>query len=142
MNESIDDDFILGFVPIQLSSFKPQSLLHAFDFLGFDSDHNLVIAESRKSSIPSPLYSPHGNALNPPFVEFVGQIINGFFALFMFIQLYRLVFAKKTSPRIYTSTPGLQTFKTFLVLVQIVLCASLYELNKSSYFIVVWPQSC
>nr|MCP8719475.1 ABC transporter transmembrane domain-containing protein [Asgard group archaeon] len=135
MNESIDDDFILGFVPIQLSSFKPQSLLHAFDFLGFDSDHNLVIAESRKSSIPSPLYSPHGNALNPPFVEFVGQIINGFFALFMFIQLYRLVFAKKTSPRIYTSTPGLQTFKTFLVLVQIVLCASLYELNKSSYFI-------
>ena len=53
----------------------------------------------------------------------------------MFIQLYRLVFAKKTSPRIYTSTPGLQTFKTFLVLVQIVLCASLYELNKSSYFI-------
>ncbi|RCK60461.1 Multiple drug resistance-associated protein-like transporter 1 [Candida viswanathii] len=134
MNESCDDNFILGFRPVQLSSFRPQSLLHTFDFLGFETSDNEMTA-SAELSMPSPLYSPHGNALNPKFVEYVGQIINGFFALFMLIQLYRLTAGRKRSLRIYTATPTLQSFKTFLVLVQIVLAMSLLQLTKNAYFI-------
>ncbi|RCK63604.1 Multiple drug resistance-associated protein-like transporter 1 [Candida viswanathii] len=134
MNGSTDDKFILGFVPIQLSLFTPHSLLHTFDFLGSHGTQDVSVV-STELTIPSPLYSPHGNALNPQFVEYIGKIVNGFFALFMLVQLYRLTLARKTPLRIYTATPTLQSFKTFLVLVQIVLTVSLFQLSKNAYFI-------
>ncbi|RCK55826.1 Multiple drug resistance-associated protein-like transporter 1 [Candida viswanathii] len=133
MNDINNDTFVLRLGPIELSTFQPQSLLHTFDFLGIQGDQELI--GSTKLTFPSPLYSPHGNALSPQFVEYVEHLINAFFALFMLVQLYRLTISRKTPQRIYTATPTLQSFKTFLIVVQVVLVALLFQLSKNTYFV-------
>ncbi|KAL6453230.1 MLT1 Multiple drug resistance-associated protein-like transporter 1 [Candida maltosa Xu316] len=52
----------------------------------------------------------------------------------MLFQLYKLL-TKKTHHSVYTSTPVSQSFKIFLVLVQVIFYASLYQLSKSTYFL-------
>lgn len=137
MNE-LNRELILGLSPVHLSLFNSESLLHTFNFFGVgDGQANIAsnYVTASKFVIPQPLYSPHGNALNPAFVELIGQAVNTFFAIFMLFQLTRLLLTKKKSHRIYTPTPFSQTLKISLVLLQVILVALLYFLNKNSYFI-------
>lgn len=137
MNE-LNRELILGLSPVHLSLFNSESLLHTFNFFGVgDGQANIGsnYVTASKFVIPQPLYSPHGNALNPAFVELIGQAVNTFFAIFMLFQLTRLLLTKKKSHRIYTPTPFSQTLKISLVLLQVILVALLYFLNKNSYFI-------
>ena len=133
MNNSINDDHVLGLFPIQLSSLNPYSLLHLFDYLGFEKNQqSFIYTANNQFVIPNPLYSNHGNALNPEFVEFVGLIINVLFALFMLIQLYQLTITRKTTTQyIYIPTPKSQSLKLFLVFVLIVSYFSIFQFNNN-----------
>ncbi|KGU31669.1 hypothetical protein MG7_01235 [Candida albicans P34048] len=137
MNNSINDDHVLGLFPIQLSSLNPYSLLHLFDYLGFEKNQqSFIYTANNQFVIPNPLYSNHGNALNPEFVEFVGSIINVSFALFMLIQLYQLTITRKTTTQyIYIPTPKSQSLKLFLVFVSIVSYFSIFQFNNNGTLI-------
>ncbi|EGW30937.1 MRP-like transporter [Spathaspora passalidarum NRRL Y-27907] len=85
-------------------------------------------------SIPDPLLSHHGNALNPEFVEFVGKSISTVFIAFMSFQLIQLLWGKKKHV-IYTSTPVLQRVKTCLVALEVILLVWFWSATTNDYFI-------
>ena len=96
MNE-LNREFILGLSPVHLS-FSILSHYYTPSIFGVgDGQANIGsnYVTASKFVIPQPLYSPHGNALNPAFVELIGQAVNTFFAIFMLFQLTRLLLTKR-----------------------------------------------
>ncbi|WLF76933.1 ATP-binding cassette bilirubin transporter bpt1 [Lodderomyces elongisporus] len=131
------DHLITGFNSFQLSSLNPYSLLHTFNYLSVKDDIVVgvdslfsVNANDLKSYIPDPLYSNHENAVNPQFAYFVGYLLNGFFAIFMAKSFVKLLFTNQKHNRIQTATPLTQTFKVFLIIIQIVVLITLFLLTK------------
>lgn len=60
------------------------------------SVHNVGLESFYELELPdwtSPLYSPTGNALNPPFVKKVSLYVNYFFLAWLILQLVAALFA-------------------------------------------------
>ena len=79
MNE-LNREFILG-LSLYIYPFSILSHYYTPSIFGVgDGQANIGsnYVTASKFVIPQPLYSPHGNALNPAFVELIGQAVNTF----------------------------------------------------------------
>ncbi|KAI3406829.2 BPT1 [Candida oxycetoniae] len=124
-------ELLLGFNPFQLSTLHHYSLLHVFNFLGVgqnDGVHEQSFPNGSSSLdqlFPSPLYSSHGNSINPQFAYFVAMVVSLGSALLLTYKLVNLSIKARNSSHIYKTTPLLQIIKTFAIFVQLVLLAVL-----------------
>ncbi|KAI5957026.1 BPT1, partial [Candida margitis] len=122
---------ILGYSPSDLSLFSPSSFLHSFDFINFNNNPT-VSSQSKKYklTIPHPLYSKYGNALNPEFAYVVGEIITLFFGILLAFRLLKLLLKSRKQSVIKAPRPALQSFKIMLILAQVSFLVSLWFLTK------------
>ncbi|KAG7662008.1 BPT1 [[Candida] subhashii] len=119
-----------------VSGFSPANFLSLTKFSNNFSIESHQEFTTNNLTIPYPLYPPTKNALNPEFVQLVGLGINLVFALFIGYQIFQFYITPKKHV-IFTATPFLQTLKTFLVGLQVILVAGLWKICDNVYFLKI-----
>ncbi|RLV93995.1 Multiple drug resistance-associated protein-like transporter 1 [Spathaspora sp. JA1] len=122
------DDLILRLFPLQRAS-----VLSTYTSLNVLNIPDVSIVQPN-ITIPDPLFSHHGNALNPEFVEFVGKSIFAIFTVFLLFQFIQLAWNVKRHV-IYTDTPLVQRVKTFAVALEVGLVIWFWCITTKVFFI-------
>ncbi|KAI5960575.1 uncharacterized protein KGF55_004468 [Candida pseudojiufengensis] len=119
---------IKDYSSLEFSILKPITLLHNFNLISHTIDNYEITTTSKSSNsiLPPPLYSSHGNSLNPKFIETISSSINVLSLIFIIYQSLQLGFNTKKLYKKNLPTSWIQISKYFILILQLVLQTVLY----------------